>query len=151
MSFAIGLEYISKECNMGTVLRSCYNFGASLVFTIGRTYKTQASDTPRSNQHIPVLNFRTLDQAWCHLPQNWMPIGVEITDESESIVNFVHPKSAIYLFGPEGGGLSKSVVKKCKYVLEIPSNRCLNLGICASIVMYDRISKSKGKFHETVH
>jgi tRNA G18 (ribose-2'-O)-methylase SpoU len=144
MPFVIGLEYIKNECNMGTVLRSCYNFNASLVFTVGKKYLTQASDTTKSIRHIPVIHFQTWENAWQHLPQRWTPIGIEITDNAKSIINFVHPRSAIYLFGPENGSLSRYIVKRCKYILKIPSNQCLNLGVCASIVMYDRMLKGKG-------
>lgn len=138
MSFAIGLENTKFDVNVGTVLRSAFNFGASLVFTVGRRYTRQCSDTTAASRHVPTLHFATWDEAWAHLPYGWMPVGVELVDGAELLPTFPHPKSAVYLFGPEDGGLSKAVQGRCAAVIRVPCNRCLNLAVCAAVVMYDR-------------
>ena len=46
--------------------------------------------------------------------------------------------------GQEGDGLPQNILDQCNYTLEIPSFgsvRSLNVGVAASIVMYDYISK----------
>ncbi len=36
--FAIGAEHISKQLNLGNMVRSAHAFGASFVFTVGAHY-----------------------------------------------------------------------------------------------------------------
>lgn len=141
MSFAIGIERTKKAVNVGTLLRSAYNFGASMIFTIGMRYEKQASDTTKAFRHIPLLNFKTWGEYKQHAPYSWEHVGVEIEEKSISLPLFVHPKSAVYLLGPEDGSLSAEARVICKSIVSIPSNRCLNLAVAGSIIMYDRIAK----------
>ena len=41
-----------------------------------------------------------------------------------------------YVFGPEDGSLNASIKADLKYIVQIPSNGCLNLGVAASIIMF---------------
>lgn len=43
--------HAKKEVNLGTLMRSAFNFGAAYVFTVGRRYSEQASDTVRAVRH----------------------------------------------------------------------------------------------------
>jgi tRNA G18 (ribose-2'-O)-methylase SpoU len=118
-------------------MRSCYNFDASLIFTVGGRYKRQSADTTHTNRHIPILDYVDWDDYAKHA-MNWMHIGIEIAEDAKPLMGFVHPKEAVYLLGPEDGSLSNKAKALCKYVVSIPSRQCLNLAVAGSIVMYDR-------------
>lgn len=141
MPFAIGIEYSKKEVNVGTLLRSALNFGASMVFTIGRRYSVQCSDTARSERHIPVMHFESWDQYREHAPMDWVPVAVELSPGATPLARFVHPRRAVYLLGPEDGNLSEGALSLCKYRVVIPTVRCINVAVAGSIVMYDRAAK----------
>lgn len=143
--FAIGVEYIKTETNIGTLMRSASNFGADMVFTVGRRYKTQSSDTKKTYRHIPVLHFETWEEYKKHAPLAWEPIGIEIFPNAKSLVDFNHPKSAVYLLGPEDGCLSSEAVRLCKRIIQIPTEGCLNVSVAGAIIMYDRLAKEQSK------
>lgn len=141
MSFAIGVENIKNNINVGSIMRSAYCYGASMVFTIGHRYKPTFADTTKGFRHIPVINFRTWEEYKDHSVYRWLHIGVELVDGAENLCTFVHPRSGVYLLGPEDGSLSPSAQSMCKYTVYIPTRRCLNVATCAATVMYDRLAK----------
>lgn len=143
MPFAIGIVHTKTQHNVGTLFRSAHNFGASMVFTIGRRYDRQASDTERASGKMPLLHFPTWDDYLTSAPYDWIPIAVELTDDAKPIVNFAHPKRAVYLLGPEDGSLPRSIRERCKKTIIIPCTSCLNVAVAGSIVMYDRIAKEQ--------
>ena len=145
MSYAIGIEHNKKSTNLGTLMRSAYNFDASMVFTIGRRYDYQSSDTVKAYRHIPLIYFSDWKDFHAHIPMAWQPIGIEITENAHSLANFVHPKQAIYILGAEDYGLSKEALQALKTIVYIPSKHCLNVSVAGSIIMYDRQAKSRGK------
>ena len=55
--FAIGIYESKTETNIGTLWRSAYNFGADFIFTIGKRYKKEPSDTTKSERHIPLYGY----------------------------------------------------------------------------------------------
>lgn len=140
MPYAIGIENAKIPYNLGTLMRSAYNFDADLIFTIGNRYKRQISDTVNARVHIPILHFRTWEE-YKNVGLNWIHIGVELFDCSENVKTFVHPKAAVYLLGPEDGSLSEEAKSICKHFIKIPTKRCLNQAQAGTIVMYDRVLK----------
>lgn len=145
MSFAIGLDNPKTGQNIGTVLRSAFNFGASMVFVVGERYQKQRSDNIKAYRHIPLMNFKSWEDYFSSVICDWDHIGIEITKNSGSLFKFTHTRSAVYLFGPEDGSLSKEATARCRNIISIPSRRCLNLAVAASIVMYDRNQKRSGR------
>jgi tRNA G18 (ribose-2'-O)-methylase SpoU len=141
MTFAIGIENSKWECNVGTLWRSAYNFNAAMLFTIGRRWRKQASDTTATSRHIPLIAFRDLDDLREHMPRAWTPVAVEICKEATSLPDFKHPKQAVYILGPEDAGVSKKTAAWCKEKIVIPSRQCLNVAVAGAIVMYDRQCK----------
>ena len=112
-----------------------------MVFIVGRRYKKQASDTVKAFRHIPLLRYDSWEQYFSNPVYSWEHIGIEILDGAEQLPLFKHPKSCVYLFGPEDGSLDPYARKRCRRLVSIPSRRCLNLAVAASVVMYDRIAK----------
>ena len=43
------------------------------------------------------------------------------------------------MLGPERGSLSPALVARCDHVVKIPTRFCVNVGLAAAIVMYDRV------------
>src|SRR3990167_1880379 len=141
MAFAIGIEHVKHSVNLGTLLRSAWNLGAAMVFTVGRRYDRQHGDTVSAYRHIPLLHFVSWQDYRDHAPFDWQPIGVEIAPYSIPLERFVHPKCAVYLLGPEDGSLSAEAMGLCKAIVTIPSRLCLNVSTAGAIVMYDRLQK----------
>lgn len=140
--FGIGIQNTKTEQNIGTLWRSASIMGASFIFTVGKRYKKQASDTMKSWRHIPLYNYENLEDFYKSLPYDCRLIGVELDDKSIPISEFKHPERCIYLLGAEDSGLSQDAILKCHKLIQLPGDHCLNVAVAGSIVMYDRIFKN---------
>lgn len=139
---AIGVFHSKAEVNIGTLYRSAFAFGAAFVFTVGRRYKPQHTDTAKSWRHIPIFHFSNLADLKNHLPFCCRLVGVEIADGAQPTTKYIHPEQACYLLGAEDHGLNKEAIDACHDVIVIPGLRyCLNVATAGSIVLYDRSSK----------
>ena len=74
MSFAIALQGIKTTHNIGIILRSAYNFGCSALYTIGRRYRDQHSDTIKAFKQIPLIHCLNWNDFKQHIPMGWIPI-----------------------------------------------------------------------------
>lgn len=145
--FAVGAEAISKPMNLGTLVRTAHAFGASFVFMIDAAWNVAEakSDTTRAEAQLPLYAYPAV--ADLQLPRSCRLVGVELVDEAIDLPSFRHPRSAAYVLGPERGSLSPAMVARCDHVVRIPTRFCVNLGVAAAIVMYDRML-SLGRFAE---
>lgn len=145
--FGIGVEGISKPMNFGNLSRTAYGFGASFAFAVspGRRMEQMASDTTRSQDHMPYYVFD--DVASMRLPQDCRLVGVELTEDAIDLCSFRHPTRAAYVLGPEAGSLSPELMDKCEFIIRIPTRFCLNVATAGAVIMYDRML-SLGRFAE---
>ncbi|TVQ36859.1 MAG: RNA methyltransferase [Geminicoccaceae bacterium] len=145
--FAVGAEGISKAMNLGTLVRTAHAFGASFVFMVDAAYSANAakSDTSRAEVQLPIFSYA--DAAALELPRNCRLIGVELVEDAIALPSFRHPTAAAYVLGPERGRLSPAMQARCDHIVQIPTRFCVNLGVAAAIVMYDRML-SMGRFAE---
>jgi len=115
--------------------------------------------------NVTLIYFDCLSEFLVHLPAQTTLVVVELIEESTDLRGFAHPDNATYMFGREAKGISKSEIEeiqqyfKClnkgipeEYIgkhdktahlvfVKIATQQSLNLGVCASVVMYDRHSK----------
>src|SRR5262249_34036115 len=66
------------------------------------------------------------------------PVAVELLPTAQPLTSFEHPEDALYVFGPEDGGLPKAVRLLCHRFVFIPTHHCLNLAAAVNVVLYDR-------------
>lgn len=137
--FGIGIMNAKTEINVGTLWRSASILGASFIFTIGRRYQKQASDTMQSYRHIPLYNYENFADFYKSIPFDCQLIGVELDEKSIPLSEFKHPERAIYLLGAEDTGLSREAIEKSHKLVQLPGNFCLNVAVAGSLIMYDRI------------
>ena len=137
--FGIGVYHIKTEANIGTLWRSAWQLGAAYVFTIGRRYKRQSSDTYKTSRHLPLFHYSDYNDFHSHIPHGCRVVGIEMC--GEPIGDFEHPEQCVYLLGAEDTGLPKSVTSRCHHVVTLPSIRqpSFNVAVAGSLVMYDRI------------
>ncbi|MAE50358.1 MAG: rRNA methyltransferase [Micavibrio sp.] len=146
--FGIGVEGISKEQNVGTIARSAHSFGSSFFFTVDPDVDVEAfrsSDTSDAFYHMPYYQYKRAKDI--ELPEGCALIGVEFVEESIPLPSFRHPLRAAYILGPEMGNLSSEAMGRCDHIVKIPMKFCVNVGVAAAIIMYDRMT-CLGKFAE---
>ena len=139
--FEIGIFHGKTPANVGTLWRSAYQMGASGIFTIGRRYPKQASDTVQAYRHIPLREYATFEDFIAAQPYDCPLVGVEMG--GKTLTRFTHPERAIYLLGAEDHGLPHEVMARCHRSVSLPSVRVnsYNVAVAGSLVMYDRMTK----------
>ena len=136
----IGLFNTKDSKNIGGAMRAAYCYESSLIIISGNRYKYTPDDTSKAYRTIPLIQTNDLFNS---VPYDCKIIGVEITEKSKNIINFIHPERACYIFGPEDGSLPDEVLNKCNYVISIPTKHCMNLAATVNVVLYDRLIKAK--------
>lgn len=142
--FEIGIIRGKTPENVGTLWRSASQMGASGIFTIGKRYSHQASDTVKAYRNIPSREYETLEAFMAALPHSCPLIGVEMG--GRPLPGFTHPERAVYLLGAEDGGIPKAALDRCHQIVSLPSVRTAsyNVAVAGSLVMYDRQCKRNG-------
>ena len=97
--FEIGVYQPKYEENIGTLMRSAYQLGASGVFTVGKRYKRQAGDIFNIAKHVPLRHYDTLNDLIQYQAEGTKLIGVE--KGGEAVSSFTHPKRPIVAFVPD--------------------------------------------------
>ena len=139
--FGIGIFHCKTAENIGTLWRSANILGADFIFTIGRRYQKQASDTARTTKHIPLFHFKDYDDFFAHVPYNCQVVAIEITESAIPLEAYTHPERCVYLLGAEDYGLPNDVLNRCQNVVRLLGKQCMNVATAGSIVMYDRATK----------
>lgn len=148
--FAIGIEHGKNRLNVGTLWRSANILGASFIFTVGRRYRHQSSDTLKTWRHIPLFHFADLGDLRRHVPHDCLLVGVELTDEATPLRDFAHPERAVYLLGAEDHGLTDAAREAVQRTVVLPGERSMNVAVAGSIVMYDRVARGTAGMAEAV-
>lgn len=136
--FEIGIYNNKTPANLGTLWRSAYQLGAAGIFTIGKRYPKQASDTVLAWKHVPLRMYETFHDFEIGRPYDCPLIGIEMGGKPLS--KFSHTERAIYLLGAEDHGLPKEILNKCQAIISLESigQNSYNVAVAGSLVMYHR-------------
>lgn len=138
--------------NVGAAVRACSCYDSSLLIFTGdrlleelkkqkgkRGYRLPREERMKGYKEVRIFND---EYPFNRFSQDVVPVAVEIRNNAEHLPNFVHPKNAVYVFGPEDGSVPQIYLKHCQRFVKIPSKHCLNLAASIYTVLYDRIVKS---------
>lgn len=139
--YGIGIFHGKNSANIGTLWRSAAIMGADFIFTIGKRYHKQCSDTMKTPRHIPLFHYENYEDFLKHVPYDCPVVAVELSEHAIPINGYYHPERCIYLLGAEDHGIPQEVLDKCKEIVQLPGDYCMNVSVAGSIVMYDRIVK----------
>lgn len=139
--FGIGIFNGKNADNLGTLWRSAHILGADFIFTIGKRYTMQCTDTTKARKHIPMFHYDSWEDFLAHTPNDCPVCAVELDDRAESLPQYKHPERCVYLLGAEDFGIPRPVLDRCRDVVQIPGRFCYNVAVAGSIVMYDRLFK----------
>jgi len=137
--------------NVGAAVRAASCFGISQVWFSGnRVSLVGGKGDRRLPREERMKGYSDVDV--CHadyffdaFPSDVVPVAVEVRENSEMLPYFEHPEKALYVFGPEDGGLERPQLMHCQRFVTIPMNHCANLSSAVYIVLYDRMLKQTAK------
>lgn len=140
--FGIGIYNGKTKENVGTLWRAAYLYGASFIFTIGKRFPRQATDTPKTELQVPMYEHNTWEDFVQNMPKNCFIACIEQNAKSRKLNDIKHPERVAYVLGAEDRGLPEKIMEG-NMVIEIPTLRVqsMNVAMAGSIVMYDRYIK----------
>jgi tRNA(Leu) C34 or U34 (ribose-2'-O)-methylase TrmL len=141
----IGLENPKSPNNVGSVMRAAGNFSVDSVVYTGKRYPRALMRNPdlpdmhrKVSQNISLLEISDIIE---DAPRDMAIVCVEFAENALSLIEFQHPDSAYYIFGPEDGTLNQKIINKADAVIYIPTIDCMNLSATVNVVLYDRMAK----------
>lgn len=143
--FEIGIERGKCVSNVGTLWRTASQLGAAGIFTVGKRYPKQASDTLKTYRHIPQREYLDMHALRDAMPYDCQLVGIEMG--GTPLVDFKHPERAVYLLGAEDHGLTALALGMCHRVVSLPSVRTAsyNVAVAGALVMFDRYQKEQAR------
>jgi tRNA(Leu) C34 or U34 (ribose-2'-O)-methylase TrmL len=130
--------------NAASMLRLCSAYGIGQLWLTGdRWAEGWDKRMPREER---MKAYRDVDVYRCDEPLRAFrpgvtPVAVEVMPMAETLPFFEHPENAVYVFGPEDGGLPDWARRNCHRHVIIPTDHCLNLATAVATVLYDRRCK----------
>src|SRR5262249_61228883 len=128
--------------NVGQVLRACAAYGVRRLVFSGERMKRSLAMLRRLPREERLRGYQSVSLEHCERPfdefRDFVPVAVEVRKNSESLPASEHPERALYVFGPEDGGIGSGALAQCHRFVALPSARCLNLSMAVGIVRYDR-------------
>lgn len=140
----IGLDNPKHSVNVGSALRAAGCYESAFVAFSGKRLNPGATDTMKQYRHRPLIRVNDLFDV---IPYDCVPVAVELIDGATPLNEYKHPERAFYIFGGEDATLGERVLSRCRDVIYIPTNGCMNLAATVNVVLYDRYSKQVN--HET--
>lgn len=138
--------------NVAAAIRACSCFGIESLLWTG--YRVDPSEYTRLPREERMKGYKDVTWFRNQRPLDEFPTGnsltrpvpvcVELSSGAVSLHSFVHPENAIYIFGPEDGGVPQVYRRMCHNFIYIPAHHCLNLAAALNVVLYDRFQKSLG-------
>jgi tRNA G18 (ribose-2'-O)-methylase SpoU len=142
--FAIAAWDISKEHNVGSLVRTAHAAAASELVLVGeREWNVEAART--AELYTAIVHLAGLDDFRSHLStRRWNLVTVELHRGAVSLFEARYPERPCFLLGAELGGVPEELIETAALVVQIPQwglVPSLNLAVAGSIVLYDYLAK----------
>jgi tRNA G18 (ribose-2'-O)-methylase SpoU len=141
---AIAAWNISKEHNVGSLVRTAHAAAATEVILVGeREWNLEAART--AELYTTITQLTDIDAFRSHLTSHrWNLVAVELDSRAVSLFDARYPDRPCFLLGAELGGVPDELLDESELVVQIPQwglVPSLNLAVAGSIVLYDFLAK----------
>jgi tRNA(Leu) C34 or U34 (ribose-2'-O)-methylase TrmL len=131
--------------NVGATIRAASCFGVKQVWYTGDRVAIELEKTKRLPREERMKGYKDVELRQFDYPfdefEDAVPVAVELRQSSELLPQFEHPEKAVYVFGPEDGGLTQVHLRLCHRFVVIPTHHCVNLSAAVYLLLYDRMLK----------
>jgi len=151
--YAVLMQHIMGDFNIGTLIRNANAFNAEKVFYFGKKRYRRTGTV--GTHHYTDLNYLEDMEELQKLKSEYKFVGLDKTEDSKSFYQFdwgqleldyskvgekslPATKKVLFLFGEENNGLIPEVLEMCDVILHLPqygSVRSINVGTASGIVM----------------
>ncbi len=133
----IAIENLTRDFNMGTIVRTANAFGVRTVHVIGRRQWNKRG-AMMTDTYLTVLYHTTVDEFVAATTGKTI-IAVDNITGSVPLAQVELPRQCVMVFGSEGPGISTQLASRASHTVAIEqfgSTRSLNVGVAAGIAMY---------------
>jgi len=141
----IAVDNITRDFNMGTIIRTANAFGVRHVHVIGRKQWNKRG-AMMTDTYLHVHYHQTAEEFMQAIRGKTL-VAVDNVEGSRQLGDKDLPKDAVLLFGAEGPGIREELLDKAAEIVAIEqygSTRSINVGVAAGIVMYEWVRVHKG-------
>ena len=136
----IAVENLTRDFNMGTIVRSANAFGVRMVYVIGRRQWNKRG-AMATDKYLHMDYIESVDAFIERMKTaNRKVIAVDNVAGSVGLSRADLPAHGVLVFGAEGPGLSEQMLEAADEIVAIEqlgSTRSINVGVAAGIVMYE--------------
>jgi len=136
LPYSVALENLRSAFNVGSILRTCENFGAQSVYMLGYTPRGDAKPVRKTalgaEEFVKTEVYRNIDLL---VESTRRPIiGFETVEGSHSFYKADIPENPIFLFGNERFGIGAESLQKCDMVVHLPmQGRKNSMNVASSV------------------
>ena len=134
----IAVDNVTRDFNMGTIIRTANAFGVRRVHVIGRKQWNKRG-AMMTDTYMHVHYYKTVD-AFMEAIANRVLVAVDNVPGAMSVTTTPLPRNAVLLYGAEGPGIRSELLQRAAMTVAIEqygSTRSMNVGVAAGIVMYE--------------
>lgn len=145
LPYGIAVWNLTKEWNIGNLLRTANAFLAGEIILIGRE---EFDDTGSARIHRFERMRHVPDRAAFLRyagEQGYETVAVEIDPDAVPLPRFQYPSKPLFVLGSELEGLPTELLRSAQHKVMIPQYGlipCLNVNISCSIVLYDYVTRT---------
>ncbi len=142
--FAIAGWEVSKEHNVGSLVRTAHATAAAEVLLVGaKDWNVEAART--AELYTSVVQLPDADSLIAHVAEkHYTLVSIELHERAVNLFDAVYPDRPCFLLGAERGGVPEELIDSSAMIVQLPQwglVPCLNLAVAGSIVAYDYLAK----------
>lgn len=143
INLEIAIDNVSRDYNMGTIVRSANAFGVRHIHIIGsRQWNKRGAMMTDKYLHV---HYHATAEDFATEVKGKVLVAVDNIAGAESLVSAELPRDCVLVFGAEGPGVSAQTLELADKIVEIEqlgSTRSINVGVAAGIVMYEWLRRN---------
>lgn len=133
----IAVENLTRDFNMGTIIRTANAFNVQKVHVVGRRQWNKRG-AMMTDKYLHLEYHESVDAFVSSVKGNHI-IAVDNLAGARPLSQTIFPSRSVLVFGGEGPGLSlemQRAAEKMVMIEQFGSTRSINVGVAAGIVMY---------------
>lgn len=140
ITLEIAIENLTRDYNMGTIVRSANAFGVRTIHIIG-SRQWNKRGAMMTDKYLEVIYHEDVESFAGAMKQSSKRIVcIDNVKGAEKLSTTSFSGNDVLVFGAEGPGISDEMLQRADSVVEIEqfgSTRSINVGVAAGIVMYE--------------
>lgn len=140
----IAVDNVTRDFNMGTIIRTANAFGVRHVHIVGRKQWNKRG-AMMTDTYLHTHYHQTVEEFIQAIAGKRL-VAIDNVEGSRKLSDKGLPRNAVLLFGAEGPGIREELLQKASEIVAIEqygSTRSINVGVAAGIVMYEWVRQHK--------